>query len=118
MLNEQGYVAECTGDNIFIVRDGVIHTPPIYAGALDGITRRVIFRLAAEAGVPLAETNMSRYDIYTAHECFLTGTAAEVIPVVSLDRRVIGTGKPGTITNDLIKRFHELVKVSGTPVPN
>lgn len=117
MLNEQGYVAECTGDNIFIVRDGVIHTPPIDAGALDGITRRVIFRLAAEAGVPLRETNMSRYDIYTAHECFLTGTAAEVIPVVSLDRRVIGSGKPGAITNDLIVRFHELVKTSGTPVP-
>lgn len=117
MLNEQGYVAECTGDNIFIVRDGVIHTPPIYAGALDGITRRVIFRLAEEAGVPLAETNMSRYDIYTADECFLTGTAAEVIPVVSLDRRVIGSGKPGEVTNDLIKRFHELVKVSGTLVP-
>lgn len=117
MLNEQGYVAECTGDNIFIVRNGVINTPPICAGALDGITRRVIFRLAAEAGVPLVETNMSRYDIYTAHECFLTGTAAEVIPVVTLDKRVIGAGKPGNITNDLIKRFRELVKVSGTVVP-
>ena len=117
MLNEQGYVSECTGDNVFIVKDGEIFTPPISAGALDGITRRVIMRLAQEAGYPLKELNMSRYEVYTADECFLTGTAAEVIPCVMLDRRAIGSGKPGEITLDLIKRFHELVKISGVVVP-
>src|SRR5678815_1658251 len=95
MLNERGLVAECTGDNLFIVRDGKIATPPLTAGALDGITRRVVFEIANDLHIPMREAEMSRHEIYTADECFLTGTAAEVIAAVKLDHRIIGTGKPG-----------------------
>ncbi|QQL44897.1 branched-chain-amino-acid transaminase [Sulfuriroseicoccus oceanibius] len=116
MLNEQGYVAECTGDNVFVVRDGVIFTPSISAGALDGITRRTIMKLAVESGYEVREVYMSRYEIFTADECFLTGTAAEVIPVVSLDKRTIGSGQPGEITRELIAKYRALVAESGTPV--
>ncbi len=116
MLNEQGYVAECTGDNIFTVRNGRISTPPISAGALAGVTRGVVFEMAAEAGVPLVEENLTRYDIYTADECFLTGTAAEIIPAVVLDSRPIGDGRPGPVTRRLMERFHELTRTTGTPV--
>jgi len=116
MLNEQGYVAECTGDNIFIVRDGVILTPTITAGGLDGITRRAIIDLAAARGIPLRETDMTRYDLFTADECFLTGTAAEVVPVAVLDERKIGDGKPGPVTLSLIEAFHELTASTGTPI--
>jgi branched-chain amino acid aminotransferase len=116
MLNDQGLVAECTGDNLFIVRDGVVSTPPLSAGALDGITRRVAFEIAAELGVPLRERDLTRHDIFTADECFLTGTAAEVIAAVKLDQRVIGTGKPGPITQRFIARFRELTQTTGTPV--
>lgn len=116
MLNEQGYVAECTGDNVFIVRRGEIFTPPISDGSLDGITRAVIFELAEQLGVPMAEKTMTRYDLYTADECFLTGTAAEVIPVVELDTRPIGTGKPGEISRRMVTAFRELVGNSGTVV--
>lgn len=116
MLNEQGYVAECTGDNVFIVKDGRLLTPPISAGALDGITRRVILELADQLGVSKEEQTLTRYDIFTADECFLTGTAAEVIPVVSLDRRKIGSGKPGVLTRRFLDAFHELAASSGTPV--
>ena len=90
MLNEQGYVAECTGDNVFIIKHGEIFTPPISAGGLRGITRGVVFDLAASLGIRISEPNLTRYDIYTADECFLTGTAAEIIPVVKLDSRPIG----------------------------
>jgi branched-chain amino acid aminotransferase len=113
MLNEQGFVAECTGDNIFIVKNGVITTPPIASGALAGVTRSVVFDLAAEFGIPIHEPMMTRYDIYTADECFLTGTAAEVIPAVKLDTRLIGDGLPGPITKRLIARFHELTASTG-----
>lgn len=116
MLNEQGYVAECTGDNVFIVKKGKIYTPPISSGALAGITRAVAIELAESAGIPISEPEMTRYDIYTADECFLTGTAAEVIPVVKLDYRPIGDGRPGPITADLIKRFRELTQSEGTAI--
>ena len=101
MLNHKGEVAECTGDNIFVVRKGELHTPPIDAGILEGITRDAVIELARAAGIAVFERSMDRHDIYTADECFLTGTAAEVIPVVECDGRAIGTGKPGPITNDL-----------------
>jgi branched-chain amino acid aminotransferase len=116
MLNEQGFVSECTGDNIFIIKNGVISTPPIAAGALAGVTRGVVFDLAAELGIPIREPMMTRYDIFTADECFLTGTAAEVIPAVKLDTRPIGDGKPGPITRRLITRFRELTASTGTPI--
>jgi branched-chain amino acid aminotransferase len=116
MLNEQGYVAECTGDNIFILRDGVLYTPQVSDGALDGITRDVILEIAAELGIKAVERPMTRYDIYVADECFLTGTAAEVIPVVSLDRRTIGDGKPGPITRRFLEAFHRIATSTGTPV--
>lgn len=116
MLNEQGFVAECTGDNVFIIKDGKLYSPLISDGALDGITRGVIIELAAAMGLPFEERSITRYDIFTADECFLTGTAAEVIPVVSLDRRIIGDGKPGPTTRKLLDRFHELANSTGTPV--
>jgi branched-chain amino acid aminotransferase len=116
MLNEQGFVAECTGDNIFTVKDGKIFTPPISSGALAGITRQVAIEMAVEFGIPISEPEMTRYDIFTADECFLTGTAAEVIPVVKLDSRVIGSGVPGPITRRLIDRFHQLTATTGTAI--
>jgi branched-chain amino acid aminotransferase, group I len=116
MLNEQGYVAECTGDNIFIVKNGRLMTPPISSGALAGVTRAVVLEIAAELGIPVSEPEMTRYDIYTADECFLTGTAAEVIPVVKLDNRPIGDGKPGPVTGRLIARFRELTATTGTAI--
>ncbi|MCB1131620.1 MAG: branched-chain-amino-acid transaminase [Verrucomicrobiae bacterium] len=116
MLNEQGYVAECTGDNLFLIKNGELHTPLISDGALDGITRGVIIELARDLGVPVIERSLTRYDIFTADECFLTGTAAEVIPVVALDRRVIGSGKPGPFTGRFLDAFHKLALSTGTPV--
>lgn len=116
MLNEQGYVAECTGDNVFILRDGVLHTPQVNDGALDGITRRVILELADQLGIPKVERSLTRYDLFVADEFFLTGTAAEVIPVVSLDRRLIGDGKPGPLTRRFIAAFKELASTTGTPI--
>ncbi len=116
MLNEQGYVAECTGDNIFVIRDGELLTPPVAAGALDGITRNVILELGEKLGVPCREVTLSRYDLFTADECFLTGTAAEVIPVVSLDQRQIGDGKPGAVTRRFLDAFHELTGSTGTSI--
>lgn len=116
MLNEQGFVAECTGDNLFIIRDGELLTPPVSDGALNGITRQVILELAEQLGVPSNEQRMTRYDIFTADECFLTGTAAEVIPVVSLDRRVIGDGSPGVLSKKFIAAFHDLTMKTGTPL--
>lgn len=101
MLNEQGYVAECTGDNIFIVKDGVVYTPPVSDGCLDGITRQVVLGVCGELGITAIERTMTRYDILTADECFLTGTAAEVIPVTKLDGRMIGNGKPGPVIGSI-----------------
>lgn len=116
MLNEQGYVAECTGDNLFLVKEGKLLTPLISDGALDGITRAVILEIAEMLGMPVVERSLTRYDIYTADECFLTGTAAEVIPVVALDRRPIGSGKPGPHTGRFLAEFHKLAESTGTPV--
>jgi len=110
MLNHKGEVAECTGDNIFIVKNGVIRTPPPEAGILEGITRAAVIRLAREAKLAVQEVPLTRHDIYVADECFLTGTAAEVIAVVSLDGRTIGDGKPGPITKDLLERFRKLTR--------
>lgn len=116
MLNSQGLVAECTGDNVFIIKDGALITPPISAGALDGITRRTVMMLGAQAGLPVHEQNMARYDIYTADECFLTGTAAEVVPVAQVDGRSIGTRRPGPVTMDLMQRYRELTTSEGAPI--
>lgn len=115
MLNEQGYVAECTGDNLFLIKNGALHTPLISDGALDGITRQVIFELAAEMGITVSERSLTRYDIFTADECFLTGTAAEVIPMISLDRRKIGSGVPGPLTHRFIAAYRQLATTTGTP---
>jgi branched-chain amino acid aminotransferase len=113
MLNHQGYVSECTGDNIFIVRrrgdESYLWTPPLHAGILEGVTRNLVIELAEQAGIPVVQADMTRHDVYTADECFLTGTAAEVIPVTSVDARPIGDGKPGPITGRLLKAFRDLV---------
>jgi branched-chain amino acid aminotransferase len=116
MLNAEGFVAECTGDNLFIVKNGELSTPPLSAGALYGITRRVVMDIAAESGFKVSESNLTRYDVFNADECFLTGTGAEVVPVVKIDGRAIGTGKPGPITKKLVTRYHALTKVSGEPI--
>ena len=110
MLNHKGEVAECTGDNIFIIKNGVLKTPSADAGILEGITRNAVLELAREAGIPTHETTLIRHDLYVADEMFLTGTAAEVVPVVSLDGRQIGDGKPGSITRRLLELFHELTR--------
>jgi branched-chain amino acid aminotransferase len=116
MLNEQGYVAECTGDNIFILKQGQIFTPHLNAGILEGVTRAVVFELAERLQIRTIECELSRYDVYTAEECFLTGTAAEVIPAVQLDRRLIGNGQPGPVTLKFIESFRELTRTTGTPI--
>jgi branched-chain amino acid aminotransferase len=116
MLNDQGYLAECTADNLFVIKHGEVLTPPISAGALRGITRAVIFEIAAHLGVKITETNLTRHDVFVADECFLTGTAAEVIPVIKADGRPIGTGKPGPISARMIARFREITREGGTPI--
>jgi branched-chain amino acid aminotransferase len=110
MLNHEGEVAECTGDNIFIVKRGVLKTPPPDAGILEGVTRNTVLEAARAANIPVQETALTRLDVHTADECFLTGTAAEVIPVVKCDGRPIGTGKPGPITKQLRERFHQITR--------
>jgi branched-chain amino acid aminotransferase len=110
MLNSKGEVAECSGDNIFIFKRNRLHTPSPDAGILEGITRRVVLELAAELGMNIKESPMTRHDIYTAEECFLTGSAAELIPVVKLDGRTIGNGLPGTVTKKLLERFRAETK--------
>lgn len=110
MLNQKGEVAEATGDNIFLVRSGVLRTPPLDAGILEGITRDAVIELARAAGIEALEMPLTRHDVYIADECFLTGSAAEVIPVVKIDNRTIGDGKPGPITRDLIARFRKLTR--------
>jgi branched-chain amino acid aminotransferase len=105
MYNHEGYVAEATGDNVFIVRNGVIYTPPVEAGSLEGITRAVVIRLAKKEKLAVVEKNLTKVDLYICDEFFLTGTAAEVIGVVEIDGRVIGDGKPGPITKLLRKNF-------------
>ncbi len=116
MLNNEGFVAECSGDNIFVVKNEVIITPPSHLGILEGVTRNCVITLAREAGFQVEERTFTRHDIYIADECFLTGTAAEVIPVVKLDRRVIGEGKPGIVTQKLIAAFRQFANNFGTPI--
>ena len=110
MLNHKGEVAECTGDNLFLVRGGQLLTPSIDAGILEGITRSAVIELARQGGVTVKEVPLTKHDVYIAEECFLTGTAAEVIPVVKVDSRTIGSGQPGPITRDLMERFHKLAR--------
>ena len=116
MLNDQGYVAECTADNVFIVQKGEIVTPSASQGALKGITRGTIFDIARELNVPIRETDMTRYDVWCSDECFLTGSGAEVIPVVKLDGRTIGDGRPGPITRRVLESFRRRVLVEGTRI--
>src|SRR5712671_3834299 len=116
MLNAEGFVSEGTGDNVFILKEGHLMTPPLSAGALYGITRRVVMQIATESGLRVSEPNLTRYDLFNADECFLTGTGAEVVPIVKIDGRVIGTGKPGAITTKLVTQYHALTKVSGEPI--
>ena len=108
MLNKDGYVAECAGDNIFIVKDNALITPPASAGILIGITRNLVMKLATDMGIAVKEELMTRCDLYVADECFLTGTAAEIIPVVTIDGRVVGSGKPGKVTQALLKKYRDL----------
>ncbi|PYK11055.1 MAG: branched-chain-amino-acid transaminase [Verrucomicrobia bacterium] len=116
MLNDAGNVAECTADNVFIVKHGQIFTPPIASGALRGITRSVVFEIGAELGVKVRESDITRHDVFVADECFLTGTAAEIVPVVKADGRPIGNGKPGPITTRIIARFRQVTHETGTPI--
>src|SRR5436190_1642281 len=116
MLNDAGNVAECTADNVFIVKHGQIFTPPIASGALRGITRSVVFEIGAELGVKVRESDITRHDVFVADECFLTGTAAEIVPVVKADGRPIGNGKPGPITTRIIARFRHVTHETGTPI--
>lgn len=116
MLNAEGYVVECSGDNIFWVKDDVLVTPPVHIGILEGVTRNSVIDLAREAGIRVEERVFTRHDLYVADECFLTGTAAEVIPVVKIDRRPIGDGHPGKMTAQLITAFRQLAHSTGTPI--
>jgi branched-chain amino acid aminotransferase len=116
MLNSEGFVAECTADNLFIIKGGAVYTPPLYAGALYGITRGTVMEIATNLGIKVAEQNLTRYDLFNADECFLPGTGAEIMPVIKIDGRRIGTGKPGELTRRLVDDYHALTKVSGEPI--
>jgi len=113
MFTAHGYVAECTGDNIFIIKNNSLITPPAYLGILRGITRQSVMDIASRIGMSAREEVITRHNIYTADECFLTGTAAEIIPVVRMDKRTIGDGKPGKVTLNLMKEFRKLTKTDG-----
>ena len=113
MLNLDGSVAECTGDNIFIVKNGTVMTPDVMSGILEGVTRAAVMDIARSEGIEVIATRMARYEVFTADECFLTGTGAEIIPVVEVDRRPIGNGKPGKMTKRILEKFHELVRTEG-----
>jgi branched-chain amino acid aminotransferase len=116
MLTGEGYVSEGSGDNIFIFRKNTLITPPSYLGILEGITRGVVIELARREGVPVLETPFTRHDLYVSGECFLTGTAAEVIPVIEVDSRTIGAGKPGPVTRRLMELFRRLTETEGVPL--
>ena len=116
MLAQNGVVAECTADNIFIVKDGTIYTPPIYCGALDGITRRTVISLAKRAGYEVKEKEFTLFNVYNADECFLTGTGAECVPVVNADRRIIGNGMAGVVTEQILVLYRDYVRSSGTEI--
>jgi branched-chain amino acid aminotransferase len=116
MINQQGYVAEATGDNVFVMKKGELWTPDLSAGCLDGITRNTVIDIARSMKIKVKECMMTRYDLYTADECFLTGTAAEIIPVVSIDARVINGGKPGAMTRKFTAAFKKVTKKIGVKV--
>jgi branched-chain amino acid aminotransferase len=116
MLNAEGYVSECTGDNLFLVKGNDLLTPPLSAGALYGITRATVMDLGRQLGMTVSEPNLTRYDVFNADECFLTGTGAELIPVTKVDGRVIGTGKAGPIARKLMEKYHELTNSTGEPI--
>jgi len=116
MLNAQGYVAEATGDNLFIVHDGVLRTPHPACGILKGITRQTVIEIARDLGIPVREDWLTLHDVYTADEAFLTGTAAEIIPMISLDGRPIGDGKPGELTQRIIREFQQRTREIGVLV--
>ncbi len=113
MLNDKGEIAECTGDNVFVLSKGVLFTPPLDAGSLRGITRAAVMDIASELSIPCREQALTRYDLWTAEECFLTGTAAEVIPCVEVDHREVGNGQPGVMTQRFIAKFRENVREDG-----
>lgn len=116
MLNQEGYVTEGTGDNLFIIKKGKVYTPPVYLGALPGMTREVVMEICAEQGIPCEEKVFTLHDLYIADEAFLTGTAAEVCPIVEVDNRKVSTGKPGELTQRLIARFRERCNSEGTAI--
>ena len=116
LLNNEGYVAECSGDNVFIAFEGKLITPPVSCGSLGGMTRQTVVELAKKLGIELLEKPITRFDVWTADECFLTGTAAKLIPLVELDARPIGTGKPGEMTQRLIAAFNEVAPVEGVKI--
>jgi branched-chain amino acid aminotransferase len=116
MLNLDGYVAEATGDNVFLVRNGALVTPPVYVGILEGITRNTVMELAQQLRIPCQEQTFTMTTVYGADEVFLTGTGAEVIPVVRVDDRMVGDGKPGPVTRTLIQAFRELVNSEGVDI--
>ena len=116
MLNADGYVVECSGDNIFWIKNERLVTPPVHMGILEGVTRNSVIDLAREAGMQVEERVFTRHDLYIADECFLTGTAAEVIPVVKIDQRPIGDGQPGRVTQKLIDAFRQFAHSCGTPI--
>jgi len=116
MLNSEGFVAECTADNLFLVKGNDLLTPPLSAGALYGITRGTVMDLGRKEGMQVSEPNLTRYDVFNADECFLTGTGAELIPVTKVDGRVIGTGKPGPVTRKLVEKYHQLTNSTGEPI--
>lgn len=116
ILNHEGYVSECSGENLFILRNRMLKTPAISCGALDGVTRNIILDLGGKMGLAIAEDRLTRYDIYTSDECFLTGTAAEIVAVTRVDGRTIGTGNPGPVTLEIRRQFREMTRTEGTPV--
>lgn len=116
MLNTEGYVAEGTGENVFLVHGRTLLTPPAYLGALKGITRQAVIELATELGILVQEQPFTLHDVYTADEMFFTGTAAEIVPVVMVDGRTIGDGMPGSVTRDLIQAFHRMVRQDGSRI--
>ena len=116
LLNNEGYVAECSGDNVFIVFDGVLITPPVSCGSLGGMTRQTVIELAKKLGIEFVEKPITRFDVWTADECFLTGTAAKLIPLVELDSRPIGTGKVGDVTKKLTAAFNEVAPLEGVHI--
>ena len=117
LLTQDGYVAECTADNLFILRKGRLLTPPTWQGALEGVTRQAVLELAEKRRVSAVEEPITRYDIYTSQEAFMTGTAAEIVPVTALDGRSIGDGEPGPLTKGLMRDYRDLTRREGDRIP-